>query len=294
MALLTAKGISSVAVELLARTLVLPRTVTMVPGGEFAGSNGDTITVRVPQPSAAREQSTPGEDITFDDINEVPVDVQLTHVYHAKLVTDEELSLEIEDFARQITRIQVEAVARKAENELAAAMNAMTADAEVAADGSDVEDAILAAREFLGENDAPAGDRFLAVSPAFATFLLAVDKFTRVNESGSASALRDAILGRLYGFTVVESNALTGGTAVAYHRSGFCFANRVPVVPRGANDTATANAGGIGLRHIFQYVPTKLSDASVLSTFAGAAPVVEDESDGTVERAYKIETGSGS
>ena len=40
MAVLTAKGISAVAVELLTRTLVLPMTATRIPGEEFAGSNG--------------------------------------------------------------------------------------------------------------------------------------------------------------------------------------------------------------------------------------------------------------
>jgi hypothetical protein len=59
MAILTAKGISSVALELLTRQLVLVPTVTNVPGSEFMGPNGGTITVRVPQPSAARTRARP-------------------------------------------------------------------------------------------------------------------------------------------------------------------------------------------------------------------------------------------
>jgi len=287
-AVLTAKGISSVAVELLTRSLVLPMTVARIPGGEYSGPNGGTITVRVPQPSTARTQASRGATITYDDVTEVPVDVTLSHLYHAKLVSDEELSLDLVNFGTQVTRVQVQAVAAAAEDTLATAMNGLTADLTIAADGSDIEAKILEAREMLGRNNVPADNRYLAVSPEVATFLLALPNLSQVDQSGSPSALRDAVIGRYRGFTVVESSALTAGTAVAYHSSGFAFANRLPVTPRGANETATAQAGGIGLRQIFQYVPDKLSDASVVSTFAGAAVVTD--SDGTRKRAIKLST----
>lgn len=288
MAVLTAKGISSVAVELLTRSLVLPMTVARIPGGEYSGPNGGTITVRVPQPSTARTQASRGATITYDDVTEVPVDVTLSHLYHAKLVSDEELSLDLVNFGTQVTRVQVQAVAAAAEDTLATAMNGLTADLTIAADGSDIEAKILEAREMLGRNNVPADNRYLAVSPEVATFLLALPNLSQVDQSGSPSALRDAVIGRYRGFTVVESSALTAGTAVAYHSSGFAFANRLPVTPRGANETATAQAGGIGLRQIFQYVPDKLSDASVVSTFAGAAVVTDSE--GTRKRAIKLST----
>lgn len=281
MAVLTAKGISGVNIELLLRSLVLPRTATRIPGGEFAGSNGDTITVRVPQPGAARTQATPGATITYDDVSEVAVDVSLSHLYHAKLVSDEEMSFDIENFARQVSRVQVAAVAEAAEDEMATVLNAQTTTGTggtaeftyTAGDSASAEQAILDAHEALGVANCPSGNRFLAVSPGFAAALLASDKFTRVNESGGSSALRDAVIGRLYGFTIVESNGLTADSAVAYHQSGVAFANRVPVAPRGATSSATASADGIGLRQVFQYVPDSLSDASVVSTFAGSALV---------------------
>ena len=160
MAVLTAQGISSLAIELLTRLLVLPMTASRVPGGEFAGSNGDTITVRVPQPSTARTQSTPGGTITYDDVDEVAVDVTLAHLYHAKLVSDEELSLNLEDFGRQITRVQVAAVATRAENQMATVMNNLSSDLTVEVDGSNIDEVILEARELLGRNDVPLTDRW--------------------------------------------------------------------------------------------------------------------------------------
>lgn len=287
MALVTAQGISSLMVPLLRRTLTLPNTVSRVPGGEFAGDNGDTITVRVRQPRTANIQATPGADVSgdFSSIDEVGVDVSLVHLFDGVNVTDEELSLELVDFAAQVTAPQVAAVATGAEDELAGAMNDVTADA-ADLDVLNTEDHILAAREAIGQNDVPAGDRFCAVSPAAASFVLAIDKFVRVDASGSDNALRNAIIGRLYGFTFVESNGLLGGggdaAMVFYHRSGFTFANRAPVAPRGAAQSAAVSDSGLGLRQIFQYAPTNLQDQSVVSTFAGAS-VVDDD------RIYKVE-----
>jgi len=277
----TAGRVSALAIPLLSRQLVLPMTVARISGGEYAGDNGDTVTVRVPVPGAARNRADDNGGITYDDISEASVTVQLEHLYHATRVSDEELSLELVDFATQVTAIQVDAVARGAEDTLATVMNDVVAD-DGAVDPLELEEAILEARESLTKNDVPAGDRYIAHGPEVTTALLAIDKFVRVNESGDDGALRDATVGRLYGFTFVESNALDAESAVAYHRTGFAMANRAPVAPRGANDTATATAGGLSLRQIFQYAPDVLSDASVLSTFAGSNVVDAD-------RVYKFE-----
>lgn len=287
MALVTAKQVSEVAIPLLRRSLVLPMTVARAAGTEFSGDNGDTVVVRVPQPGAAREQTTRGDDITFDDINEVGVDLKVKHLYHAKLISDEERTLDIINFASQITAIQVAAVAEGAENTLADEMNGVAAT-ETGVDGSDagvVKAAILDARKALSDADVPASDRYMAVGTSVASAILAIPDFTRVDASGDDDALRNAVIGRLYGFTFVESNALDENSAVAYHRTGFVMANRAPLAPTGAADAAAVADSGLALRQVFQYQPGKLSDASVLSTFAGSKLVDAD-------RVYKFELAS--
>jgi hypothetical protein len=297
MALVTAQGIADVSIALLTRALTLPRTVTRIPGAAFAGPNGATITVLVPQVRSAREQSTPGATITYDAATEIPVDVSLKHLYNGHLITDEQATYGLRDFASQVLRQQVAAVATAAEDEIADAMNAVDESDDIhfatVANEADTIDAILSAREFLGTNDAPPGDRYAAVSPDIASRILSISDFIRVDATGTDDALREAIIGRLFGFTFVESNALDAGTAVFYHSSGFVFANRVPAGPRSDTaDVATVTEGGIGLRALLHYVPENLSEASVVSTFAGAAAVVEDESDGTAVRYVKVGTGS--
>jgi hypothetical protein len=292
---LTAQGIAGMAAALLRRRLVLASTVSAVDGGDFTGGNGDTVTVRVPQPTTAREQVTPGTQITFDNLSEVPVDVQVLHLYHATKVTDEALTLELVDYARQITLPQVTAVATKAENQIAAVINSRASDISIAADGSDIDAAVLEARELLGRNEVPLDDRFLAVSPEVATFLLQTEQLTMVDHAGTPSALRDAIIGRYRGFTVVESSGIEAGEAAAYHRSGIVWGNVRPATPRGATAVATHTEGGINMRQIFQYMPDYLSDASVVSTFAGASLVAEDGTgtNGTVfKRLVKLGTAA--
>jgi hypothetical protein len=283
MALLTAQSISEVAIALLARRLVLPMTVVRVPGDDFAGDNGDTVTVKVPQPGTSRTQGTRSATITYDDINEVGVNVVLSHEYHAKLISDAELSLDIKDYARQILRVQIDAVARGAENILAAALNGLDADLSLATSTSDADtqNIIIAASEALDEAEVPPDDRYLAVSSSVKSRLIKL--LDDDNVAGDPSALRSAIIGNLYGFTVVHSSALAAGEATAYHSTGFAFANRTPVAPSGATDSSTATVDGVGLRTIMQYVPDKLSDASVVSTFAGASVV-------DTNRVVKIDT----
>ncbi len=291
MSLLTASGVAKVAIALLQRVIVLPATVTQVPGVEFDGANGDTVTVRVRTPREARIQAAPGAAIVFDELAEVGVSLQVRHIYDAARVTDEQLSLDIEDFALQVTAPQVSSVAIAAENQVAAVMNAVVPTLTIAADGSDIEEQILAAREQLTAAGCPLGGRYLACSPQVMSLVLLkmATKLVQAGAAGAASALRDADVGTLYGFRCIESGALTPGSAVAYHSSGIVFVTKAPAIPHGAPSAAGVAASGLALRQIFGFDSNTLSDASIISTFAGAAIVVEDESDVVPVRVVGLE-----
>lgn len=283
---LTSSVITPTAIGLLARQLVLPQTVLRVSGGNFTGGNGDTITVRVPVKVAARTQATPGDAITYDDVTETSVTLTVDHLYNGVKVTDEDMAMEIASFGAQVLDPQVAGIAEGAEDELASAMNALAVDESFALTSSvdDTKAQLLAARQALSSANVPVGDRYLAVSPEIATRVLEVigDRETAAGDN----ALANAVLGRLYGFTVVESNGLTAGTAVAYHRTSFAFANFAAPVPSGAADGAVVNRNGIALRWVRQYDPDILSDRSVVSTFAGAAAVDAGN------RAFKLDTSA--
>lgn len=300
MSLLTAERISELAVELLARSVVLPRTVLRVPGRDFAGPSGGTVTLRVPVPRTAREQVNPKDPITFTDTDEVPQTFTVRHFYDGDQVSDEDLTMSVVDFGRQILAPQVAAVATRAEVELADAMNDLTAELSFPIEPADpadenhagIEDTILEAGEKLDDDDVPAGGRTLAVGSRIARRLLRNPKLVKVDESGSPDALRQARLGFLYGFEIVKSAALTSTEATAYHRSGFAFATVTPASPQGAVSSATATRDGITVRVIRQYNPSILSEEVVTSLYAGALAIAEDDPATIFTRSVKIDTAT--
>ena len=195
MSLLTSAPISQLAVELLRRTLVLPATVARVPAPEYSGPSGGTVTLRVPQPRTANKQATPGSLITYSDLDEVAVDVSVNHWYDATRVTDEDLSMALQDFGSQILLPQVAAVAEAAEDELAGVMNGLTLDASIqwanaANPDADTATVLAAIREQLSTDQVPAGNRFVAVAPDVATRLLSVPTFVKADERGSTTGSR--------------------------------------------------------------------------------------------------------
>ena len=271
---LSASLISSTAVGLLTRNLLLPMTVTRESGLNFSGATGDTVNIRVRAKIAARTQATPGAAITYDDVTEETVPLQVGHLYNATKIPDEAMTWSIENFGVQILEPQMAGIAEGAENAVATVMNTLTNDAStVVTDSATAKAGVLEARETLTRASVPLGDRYLAVSPEFGTHLFGVDEFVRYDAREDGSALQTGTLGRILGFTVVETPALDAGEAVAYHRSAFAFASFAPVVPAGVPTGSQAQYGGIGMRWVRDYDPDVLSDRSVVSTFAGAAGI---------------------
>lgn len=267
MSFISLERLSELAVELLSRTIVLPATVLRVPNTDYDGSGG-TVTIRVPQ----RRTAEPVEGaLEYGNIDETPVQVEVARWYDAAKVTTDQRSLEIVSFGSQVLQPMVAAVAEAGENVLATTMN----EVEATADFSDLTDAeatredILAIREGLTTNDVPQANRTLACSPDVITGLLRIPDFVRSNESGSDSALRNAIMGRLFGLDVIESNALETGSAVGYHRSAFAFTSLAPALPDGAK-AAHAVADGLALRIVYSYLTSDASDVILVDTYGGA------------------------
>lgn len=294
MSLLTAVPIGELAIELLRRQIVLPALVSRVGAADYTGSGG-TVTLRVPVSRTAHEQTTPGADIDLDPIEEESVNVTLRHWYDATTLTDEDLTLNLVDYGRQVLAPQVASVAEAAENELAEVMGGLDPDPEITwAAEPDVEadeDTLLAIREYLSDAKVPGTGRAVAVATDIATRLLRNPKFTRADARGQAgmTALESATLGNLYGMDVVESTALDKGIAVGFHRSAFAYGNRAPVVPPEVFGTSMTDSG-LALRVVKVFNANKLATISAVSVFAGASVVEDDEE---VTRAVLV-AGQGS
>lgn len=129
----------------------------------------------------------------------------------------------------------------------------------------------------------------LAEAPPGARVRAADTERVRTRPPGAGPALREATLGRLFGFNVVESAALDSGTALMYHESAFAFASLVPVAPSGAANSGSASKDGVTVRVLFDYDASTLSDRAVISVMAGATAIAEDSPATDFRRVYKVE-----
>lgn len=123
---LQASRIAAMALGLLQREIVLPRLVWRFALSDFRGAKDDTVTLRLPAIATARdyEWRTRTNPIVIDDLTEKPVDIKLDRQpYSAVAITDEQLTLDIVDFAAQVLTPQVRAVAERIEGYIATAMS---------------------------------------------------------------------------------------------------------------------------------------------------------------------------
>lgn len=323
---LKATVIGKAMIALLRRELVVARTVwtDAVSPVEFEGAFDDTVTIRVPARRTARTRVLrAGTPITNDDTNEYGVAVKLdTDVYNGANITDEQLTLDIVDFGAQVLKPQVTAVAEGVEDAIAAQIagatyeSDMTIDADSFTSTSDHDWYKIAnrARRLLNDKNVPKSNRFMLVGSAVEEEMLNNDKFIRFDSVGASGedALREAMLGRIAGFTVIQSNAIPDTDAYAYHKTAFVLATKAPAIPRGAafaqgvslgqGDQAGAQSGldGINARWLMHYDYSSTTDRSLVDTWVGTAQVGDPEdvtdpdSDLILERAVRISGGGAS
>ncbi len=286
--------INRMALKLLEREIVLPRLVWNYADAEFRGAYNDTVTLRLPAVLASREyefRNTRGSDIVVDDLTETSVPVVLDKdIYSAVAITDEQLTLDIIDFAEQVLSPQVKAVARGLENLIATTMNASTYGTSLnfTDSSNSLWSTLVSARQALNDENVPREGRILVVGSDIETEMLNDDKFNRVDSAGdgATTALREATINRLAGFTIVGSQAIDPEVAYAFHPTAFAFANVAPAVPDGVNFGSRLAADGLAMRWIKDYEALKLRDRSVVSSFAGCSSVEDDGSNNV--RAVRI------
>lgn len=296
---LTAERITRTALALLRREIVLPRLVWAQAEADFRGAKDDTVTLRVPAVLTARDYGMRNDrtnPIVIDDLAELSVDVTLTsQPYSAVAITDEQLTLDIADFGAQVLDPQIRAVAEKLEDTIAGALAAadVPVDSEIEFDDANPVRTALEARRVLNINNVPMSERVLLLGANLEIEFLDDDRIIRVDASGNDSALRDATIGRVAGFTVLTSNAIDPDAGYAFHRTAIAFANMAPVVPDGATMGESRNVAGLAMRWLRDYDPTRLQDRSVVSAFAGASSVDDGDPDTPVNmRLVKIGGGS--
>lgn len=256
----------------------LPRTVRQDFSTEFVAGRGQTINVRKPISAGDAHTYGPTERaartaITFNELTETWVPVTMdTQVYNAIRLPDDFATFNLESLERQVLVPQAESVVDELAATLIDEMEAIPSATglEISADGANALAVVTKARRVLNARKVPFADRYFAVGSGVAEHLLNLDQLSKVNEAGTDGALREGIIGRLRGFTVIEDPALEDDFGVAYHRDAFAHVTRPSRQPEGAAKSATVAQDGFALRWIQHYNPLQLEDQSVVDTFVGA------------------------
>jgi hypothetical protein len=246
----------------------------------FKGAKNDTVTLRVPAFTSARTRvMRGGTPIVVDDLTETSVDVKLdTHVYKAIGVSDEEMTLDIENFGEQVTAPAMGSVVRKVDDAVGAEMALSSPEVEITLDEDDPYLGLVDARIALNKHSVPAAGRFLAVGADVEAAILKSDRLSKFDTSGSSEALREAIIGRIAGFTAVSAIGLDPDVAIAAHRTAFPLALVAPDVPAGASWGEKRTYRGLQLRTLRDYDPTGANgpvDRLLTDTFMGVGTTLD-------------------
>lgn len=112
--------------------------------------------------------------------------------------------------------------------------NANTGGTGVINSAQTAYDALKGLRKSMTKANVPHEGRWAIVNPDFIDMLLSYDsKLVEVDTSGMSDGLRNAVIGRLLGFTLVESNMLDNTdkpAVIGFHRAGASYVNQISEV----------------------------------------------------------------
>lgn len=283
------------AVEILQRQRVLQSLVTTDGLGDFGGSANDTINIRVPAIAGAHTRTLRSSDrsLTTDDLVEYNIPVQLTeHVYSAIKLTDEQRTLDITDFARQVVMPQVSAMAYKLEDLVAELIDSPEYDEIVEIDPEDTFPAFVDARKKLNDANVPDQNRVLVVGSSVEAAILKDKQFRYAEQSGDSNALRRAYLGDIAGMRAFRSNAIDPNVAYEWHPTAFVYVNRAPVASEGVVASASYAADNSALRWLCDWSYGEIGLRSLVDVFTGYKVITE--ADGSFVRGVKLQlAGTG-
>lgn len=116
------------------------------------------------------------------------------------------------------------------------------ADTPIAVDDADkAKTAIREIRKAMAVGKVPSAGRYVVVNPDMADLL--IQGLDDSSVAGTDAELRNGVIGRLYGFTVVESALFSADVpaAIGYHEAMFAFVNQVQSLESLRNPTKFAD-----------------------------------------------------
>lgn len=185
---------------------VFPRLLTRDIGVSGSLAVGATVNVPVPATLLAKKFDR-ATGIVTQPITERTIPVKLEDVYDVSVeLTDEEVTLDLTEFGRQVTRPAMLAIARQMEQlcvDLLQTGGSPVHPIEPTPAGS--VRSFIDATAILNQQEVPLSGRYAVVGTSLAATLKNSDHLLPVDASGSTGVLRDATIGRLAGCEVIEN-----------------------------------------------------------------------------------------
>ncbi|WP_136709386.1 P22 phage major capsid protein family protein [Agromyces sp. H66] len=266
--------VARVAAKLVGLDLNLGQYLYKDLAHDFSEGSGRIVSIRVPG-SAAVSKRDVGDTTTplaQGSINEQLIPVELKdHVYSSVPLSEEDLTLNIENYTSRVLVPQASSIARDIEATVAAGMQATPESTAITYDALTPAKTFTKIRAKLRENGVPTGARMIAAVG-----------------SGVYGDLLDAEAidgnGKVRGFEIVESTRLAADEVIGFIPNAFALVVRAPLAPEGAPYSASVTHGGFALRVIRAYDPTVAVERSLVSSFVAVKPLPlpVDNEDGTV------------
>lgn len=306
------------ALALLRKQVKAPGLFTFKFGiADFRGAEGDVVNIKRPAVLVAREKPWRGDDaIVVDRLANSKIQVTLNrHIYSAVALSPEEETLDEIDYVRDVQAPQVSAVLDSFENIVVGALRdasfvfGVTFNKDSSAENEkDPRKVAIQARKLAQKAHWPLGGRYWVVGANVSAEIASYEKLLDVDTSGLPEALREGVVGRLAGFTIIELDALGDDESYFVHESAIAIANVAPAVPNGvAKGGGVAAGNGLAVTQLWDYDSTYMKDRSIVHAFAGATAVLDPEqnADGSIlrdendavalkfRRAIKVTFGAG-
>lgn len=245
--------------------------------------------VKIPKFAAlSANTKTGGSNVTVQDLTSDSVTVTLNqHKEATFIIEDIEKALSRNDLLAGYMAGAITAITEKVETTLLGLYANLTQTVGSYATAPTKAN-ILTARKYLEAAGAPRNDRTLVLSNKDIEALLQADTYflASYNSKGDAQALAEGIVGKLWGFDVMESNMLALHDSnqmsnLAFHKDAFAlvcrplptdFPSNMGVVAAVAQDPDS----GLAVRVILTYNPSRLGVQCTVDVLFGVAEMRDE------------------
>ena len=268
--------IAGTANGLVQNKMVLSALMARKSFDDYRGKRGDTLNMVVPGVLPAREYAWRNDrsaEIQLDVYEERQIAISIGgNAVSGLIVTDEQVEMDLVNDYGPLMNTQATAVVRYLEHGALDTLTGADYSFELGAREDGLMKDIVEARRILNKTNVPTTNRVLVVGSDIDAILQMDPTFTlasAVGDGRAETALAEATLGRLKGFTVVGSDEIAADEFYAFDGTGFTFLNAAPHVPASAPFGATFNDSGVALRWVRNYEGRVQADLSVVNSWYG-------------------------